>query len=151
MELKLIKKDTIATNWINYSLEKNSKRLCYFKMQQMLNCCGSSEIADFGLDVILNDEEKKFLFKKLQNILAKCFGTRNLLYRDSEDGHINKCLSNYFEKLTDFRNPNSGNILEIRSYTMSIEDWNELRPDEIMDDNYDDEDWEYSDDDDEDY
>lgn len=121
-----------------------------FNFGQVLACCGSAYIANANMHAgmkVYTEEVKNFIYDEIIK-LAKSMSKRNVMYHDTPNGFINKILKDKFETITSFRNPNSDNIVEIKSLLLDPSDLGQNYPA----DEYDDPNWEEPDyDDDDDY
>jgi hypothetical protein len=146
LSLKADKTYNQAPLTTGYRICINGNIIYSFNMGQVLACCGTAYIANANMHTgmkVYTEEVKNFIFDEIIR-LAKYMSKRNIIYHDTPNGFINKILKDKFETIASYRNPNSGNIVEIKSLLL---DPSELGQDYPASE-YDDPDWEEPDDDD---
>ena len=109
-----------------YIIKVDDKEVLYFNYSMYAACCGTGQISNvepysFNLQVnnLSLEDLKDFFFKSIVDIAVK--DTRsNIIYLDWEKGHINKLLSDKFTLLHSYKNSNSDNIVEIRTFDTEL-------------------------------
>ena len=124
-----------------FRIEREGKTIIELEMQQLLACCGTTLIANGALYTsFITQQDKDSVFQAICSLLKEQFSTRNAIYTDMEtNGALNAVLGDKFEIVNKYRNPNSDNIVELRTFTLDPSDFDKSE-------DYDSDDWEEDDD-----
>ena len=107
-----------TSNFTKFTVNRAGKAIIAFEMQQLFACCGTALIANGEpLKRYSDKDDAQAVFTVVKDLMKSHFSTRNAIYADIEGGVLNAVLSHGFTCMSKYRNPNSDNIVELRSFT----------------------------------